>query len=91
MIATLGETTGYPGLLWMKKKMASDDVGRLILKLAQLHSYYTSPIMLLYRNTSAFCPSSWTLYSLSLTPSIVRPMLPCCVYCQAISASKYLY
>jgi len=32
MIATLGETTGYPGLLWMKKKMNSDSVGRLILK-----------------------------------------------------------
>lgn len=32
VIATLGETTGYPGLLWMRKKMEADSVGRLILK-----------------------------------------------------------
>jgi len=40
MIAVLGETTGYPGLLWMRKKMESDAVGRQILKLALLLSYY---------------------------------------------------
>ena len=39
MIATLGETTGYPGLLWMKRKMEADTVGRLILQLVQLLSY----------------------------------------------------
>jgi len=38
MIATLGETTGYPGLLWMKKKMEAASVGRLILKSVQLLS-----------------------------------------------------
>jgi len=38
MIATLGETTGYPGLLWMQKKMQSDPVGRLILELVRLLS-----------------------------------------------------
>lgn len=32
MIATLGETTGYPGLLYTKRKMESDPVGRQILK-----------------------------------------------------------
>ena len=33
MIATLGETTGYPGLLYTKNRMESDPVGRQILKL----------------------------------------------------------
>jgi len=38
-IATLGETTGYPGLLYLKKKMEGDSVARQILKLAQLLSH----------------------------------------------------
>ena len=40
MIATLGETTGYPGLLWMKRKMEADSVGRLILQLVQLLTHW---------------------------------------------------
>jgi ubiquinone biosynthesis protein COQ4 len=32
MIATLGETTGYPGLLWTKRIMESHPVGRQILR-----------------------------------------------------------
>ncbi|KAK3088177.1 hypothetical protein FSP39_015709 [Pinctada imbricata] len=32
MIATLGETTGYRALKWMKEKMEQDEVGRQILQ-----------------------------------------------------------
>lgn len=54
MITTLGETTGYPGLLWMKKKMEADTVGRLILQFVQLISLILGRVLV--STVSIFTP-----------------------------------